>query len=441
MLFTRCPDCGTTFRITADALRKANGQVRCGRCARVFNAYNELRRRARRKVAAMREEAAAAGAAEIAPATEVAAQAAEAPPQATDGTGEATGSVARVIDGPAQADGAPQPADLAPTVAPTADPAPPASTAPSAASPVQPAAIAPSGSRADSDAPSADDVPAPPPASAPVIEARGRKKHSPKKAAQREKDLKIGDISFASAIAELEASAAPEDLEALEGAKRDAPDETLPSGALLAKNGLAGTEPGLADLRSSTAPSWILVDDAAPRRAPSRAWAVGSIAAVLVLALQVVHHYRDELAVLAVVGPALRHAYEMLGLEIAPHWNLDQYEIVVDWDAVTQPGETEDNRLTIAARIRNKGPSPVPLPHVQVQIKDRWESTLGTRVFTPVQYLPPGSNVDRAMIAGQVALAKLAIVDPGPEAYGFELDVCVDAQGGTLRCAADEVFR
>src|SRR5690606_41227460 len=56
MLFTRCPDCETTFRITAEALRKADGQVRCGRCARVFNAYNELRRRARKRNAARRAD-------------------------------------------------------------------------------------------------------------------------------------------------------------------------------------------------------------------------------------------------------------------------------------------------------------------------------------------------------------------------------------------------
>src|SRR5262252_5281562 len=43
MLLTRCPDCDTTFRVTDDALKKANGQVRCGRCASVFNAYAERR--------------------------------------------------------------------------------------------------------------------------------------------------------------------------------------------------------------------------------------------------------------------------------------------------------------------------------------------------------------------------------------------------------------
>ncbi len=42
MLFTRCPECETTFRVTDETLKKASGQVRCGRCASVFNAYAEL---------------------------------------------------------------------------------------------------------------------------------------------------------------------------------------------------------------------------------------------------------------------------------------------------------------------------------------------------------------------------------------------------------------
>src|SRR5688572_19802683 len=42
MLFTRCPECDTTFRVTDETLKKASGQVRCGRCASVFNAYSEL---------------------------------------------------------------------------------------------------------------------------------------------------------------------------------------------------------------------------------------------------------------------------------------------------------------------------------------------------------------------------------------------------------------
>jgi predicted Zn finger-like uncharacterized protein len=42
MLYTQCPGCGIVFRIVAEQLRTANGQVRCGRCAHVFNALGTL---------------------------------------------------------------------------------------------------------------------------------------------------------------------------------------------------------------------------------------------------------------------------------------------------------------------------------------------------------------------------------------------------------------
>lgn len=42
MLYTQCPDCGTIFRISAQQLRTAVGQVRCGRCGSLFNALSTL---------------------------------------------------------------------------------------------------------------------------------------------------------------------------------------------------------------------------------------------------------------------------------------------------------------------------------------------------------------------------------------------------------------
>ena len=37
-LATRCPSCGTVFRVVQDQLRVSEGWVRCGRCNGVFNA-------------------------------------------------------------------------------------------------------------------------------------------------------------------------------------------------------------------------------------------------------------------------------------------------------------------------------------------------------------------------------------------------------------------
>jgi predicted Zn finger-like uncharacterized protein len=41
-LATRCPSCGTVFRVVPDQLRVSEGWVRCGRCAEVFNASESL---------------------------------------------------------------------------------------------------------------------------------------------------------------------------------------------------------------------------------------------------------------------------------------------------------------------------------------------------------------------------------------------------------------
>lgn len=46
MLVTTCPECDTTFRITEEILEKASGQVRCGRCAHVFDGNSALREHA-----------------------------------------------------------------------------------------------------------------------------------------------------------------------------------------------------------------------------------------------------------------------------------------------------------------------------------------------------------------------------------------------------------
>ncbi|MBF6631143.1 MAG: zinc-ribbon domain-containing protein [Comamonas sp.] len=41
-LITRCPSCGTKFRVVADQLRISDGWVRCGRCQEVFDATQAL---------------------------------------------------------------------------------------------------------------------------------------------------------------------------------------------------------------------------------------------------------------------------------------------------------------------------------------------------------------------------------------------------------------
>src|SRR5215475_11594516 len=41
-VFTQCSNCQTIFKLSAEALRAAGGQVRCGRCGEVFSALARL---------------------------------------------------------------------------------------------------------------------------------------------------------------------------------------------------------------------------------------------------------------------------------------------------------------------------------------------------------------------------------------------------------------
>jgi predicted Zn finger-like uncharacterized protein len=41
-MFTRCPHCDTVFRVTPQQLQVSSGQVRCGRCEKVFDAFSTL---------------------------------------------------------------------------------------------------------------------------------------------------------------------------------------------------------------------------------------------------------------------------------------------------------------------------------------------------------------------------------------------------------------
>ena len=41
-LYTRCPNCATAFRVTTQQLQASGGQVRCGHCQKIFDAFATL---------------------------------------------------------------------------------------------------------------------------------------------------------------------------------------------------------------------------------------------------------------------------------------------------------------------------------------------------------------------------------------------------------------
>src|SRR5690606_29396563 len=156
-------------------------------------------------------------------------------------------------------------------------------------------------------------------------------------------------------------------------------------------------------------PSWELIAEPKVERI-SRRWLLGSIAAGALLALQVTHHFRAEIAGVAIVGPLLQGTYALFGGDVVPQWHLEQYEIV-DWVATAEPNASGQGSLKITARIHNKGPQAQPFPHVQVQLNDRWEERIGHRIFEPSEYLSEPALPSSLMAPGAIARAELEVID------------------------------
>jgi predicted Zn finger-like uncharacterized protein len=336
MLFTRCPECDTTFRVTDDTLKKASGQVRCGRCASVFNAYAELHDPAAKSF-------------EPVP-----------PPPA-----------------PVEPPAAPQPESAA-----AAPPPAPAEPDPAAAS-----------SGADSHA----DIAA-------------------------EASVAADGASHDAAAETSAASSTPADVHAISATEVDrvlTDDVSLPA--------------------PQTPFAWQRSDEPVQQRARSRWWSVAAALALLALGTQTLHHFRSDIAGHATFGPWLTATYAALGAEITPHWDVSQYEIL-DWVATAEPNARGVGSLKITARIQNRGPARQPYPAVQLRLKDRWEAAVGSRMFAPAEYLPRDTPRGRLMSPGETARAEFEVVDPGPDAYGFELDVCIEVETSLVTCGTDEVF-
>jgi predicted Zn finger-like uncharacterized protein len=317
MLFTRCPDCDTTFRVSDETLAKANGQVRCGRCASVFNAYAELR---------------------------------EPPNQ-------------------------PAPAD----------------------EPLKPGA--------------------------PAAEAHSHR---------AQLSDAVNDLSVAELVAQVERGGAEEELEVRED-EGDIGDPVSSISAVAVNDVL---ETAL-DTGAVTATALRL--DLGHERRRSAVWTFACALAVVALGLQVINHFRADLVTRAAIGPPLARIYAMLGTKIIPHWDLKQYQIL-DWVATAEPNARGQGSLKISARVHNRGPRAQPHPAIRLRLKDRWDKAIASRVFVPAQYLHDSKLAETLMAPGETARAELEVVDPGPDAYGFELDVCVEVETDVLTCGSDEVF-
>ena len=162
---------------------------------------------------------------------------------------------------------------------------------------------------------------------------------------------------------------------------------------------------------------------------------VAGIAALAVLlAVQAIHFSRDALARVPVIQDILAPIYDSIGMPLTPAWDVTGWRVEKTKGSVDASGET----LNIYTEIGNLADAAMPYPVIGVSLLDRFEESIGSRVFDPGEYL--AGNVDRLALVGtgQRFSAEMTIESPTVAASGFRLNVCYRLKGRRLRCAIED---
>ena len=166
------------------------------------------------------------------------------------------------------------------------------------------------------------------------------------------------------------------------------------------------------------------------QRRASALWTVGTVLLTVLLALQIVNHYRNTLATFPSIDGALRTAYRALGIELAPSWNVHAYE--ARQLGATVSG-TDPREITVRASIANLARRPQPLPLLRVTLQDRFGRSIAARDVPPRDYMP--SVPSPALLAAGARIdASVVFVSPGRHAVGFVIDACLPERHGVV-CA------
>ncbi len=194
--------------------------------------------------------------------------------------------------------------------------------------------------------------------------------------------------------------------------------------------------------RSRVAPGAIELEPPPPTKTSllnsATLWSAGAGALVMLLAAQVVHHYRNDLAATTQFNKPITALYAALGVHLTPRWDLHAYD-------VRQLGASVDSasagQIMVRASVKNGAHQAQPMPLLRVTLQDRFGNRIAARDVPPGSYLPR-STADTAFLpAGQRIDAEMAFVDPGSNAVGFEIDACLPAPAGGVACANDPTSR
>jgi predicted Zn finger-like uncharacterized protein len=163
-------------------------------------------------------------------------------------------------------------------------------------------------------------------------------------------------------------------------------------------------------------------------------WLGAAVVSALLLAAQIVHQNREWFAARGhgPMGAIVRALYGALGAPLPAPANLSAYELR-QWGVTGDPDA--NGTLRVRASILNTAAQLQPYPLLRVMLADRFGKNIGRRDFEPAEYL--GRPTVKLLAPGERVDATLAILDPGKNAEGFEIDVCMRGVDRKISCAND----
>lgn len=362
-MYTQCPSCETIFEVTAEHLKAANGQVRCGNCLNVFSALDHL--------------------SEEVPATY------DTPPE--DIFQESEDQALYVDAATGQTD-----TELAQQE--TASPDAPSS---------QPVTSTTGGGEDPELSEFFKDVVDD---SAEYTEVDYETRI--KKTAPLSPD---GGFFYGGA----NESTIEKILNEHEPEERELDEFTLPSEPA---SKVSGDKPVEEKTQTTEIPSQLLEDLEASQIAEEKAasnkfWLSGSIVLMLVLILQAVYFSRHDLARNPAYKPMLTKACEVIGCEINIVYDINLIEII-GRDVRSHP--TANNALIAGTTIINNAKFTQPYPLLTLTFSDITGTMIAQRRFTPREYLNSDTDISAGMTPDLPVQVELELVDPGKNAVNFE---------------------
>jgi predicted Zn finger-like uncharacterized protein len=163
-------------------------------------------------------------------------------------------------------------------------------------------------------------------------------------------------------------------------------------------------------------------------------WITAAVGSALLLVAQIAHQNRAWMVAHShgPFGGGIRALYGALGNPLPQPANLSSYQLR-QWGVTGDPDA--NGTLRVRASILNTAAQLQPYPLLRVNLADRFGKSIGRRDFEAAEYL--GKPTARLLAPGERADATLEILDPGKNAEGFDIDVCLRGADQRIACQSD----